>query len=61
MIIHWISTGEKSNPKPNPIVFGTPNPKTMSEKSPPNPNLLDPKPADIRPETELLPSLPKEQ
>ena len=57
MIIHWVSTGEKSNPKPNPIVFGAPNPKTVSEKSPPNPNLLDPKHADTRPEPAPLPCL----
>ena len=34
-----------------------PNPKTVGEKSSPNPNPLNPKPADIRPETEPLPSL----
>jgi hypothetical protein len=47
--IHWISTGEK----PNPI----PNPKTVGEKPSPNSNPQDPKPAGIRPETDPLPSL----
>ena len=47
--IHWISTGGKPNPKPNP--------KTVGEKSSPNPNPRDLKLADIRPETTPLPSL----
>ena len=59
MYIHIfrISTGEKRNPKPNPIGFGTPNPKTIGEKSSSNPNPPEPKSADIRPETAQLPSL----
>ena len=47
--------GGKPNPKSNPIGFGAPNPigfgasnpKTAGEKSSPNPNSQDPKPADI--------------
>ena len=49
--------GEKPNSKPNPISFGAPNPKTVGEKSYPNPNPQNLKPADIPPETEPLPSL----
>jgi hypothetical protein len=45
--------GGKPNPKPNPI----PNPKTVGEKSSPNSNPQDPKPADIHPEPDPLPSL----
>ena len=52
--IHRISTGGKPNPKPNPIGFGAPNLKTVGEKSSPN---LNPKPADIRPKPDPLPSL----
>jgi hypothetical protein len=44
--IHRISTG------------GKPNPKTVGEKSSSNPNPQDPKPADIHPEPDPLPSLP---
>jgi hypothetical protein len=47
LVIHWIPTGEKPDPKLNPISFGAPNPKTVGEKSKPNPNPLDLKPADI--------------
>jgi len=54
---HWISTGRKPNPKPNPIGFWALNPKTMDEKLPPKPKPLDPKPADIRTKTDPLPSL----
>jgi hypothetical protein len=49
--IHWISTGGKPNPKPNP--------KTVGEKSSQNPNPRDQKPADIQPETAPLPPLVK--
>jgi len=31
--IHWMSTDGKPNPKPNPIGFGAPNPKTVGKKS----------------------------
>jgi hypothetical protein len=55
--IHWVSAGENRNPKPNPISFGYPNPKTVDEKSNPNPNPLDPKSAELRPETAPLLSL----
>jgi hypothetical protein len=41
------------NSKPNP----KPNSKTVGEKSSPNLNPQDPKPADIRPEPDPLPSL----
>ena len=40
MVIYWLSTGGKSNPKPNPISFGALNPKTVGEKSSPNPQNL---------------------
>jgi hypothetical protein len=43
--IHWTSTDKK------------PNPKTVGEKSSPNPNPQDPKPTDIRPEPDPLSSL----
>ena len=39
---------KKSNPQPNAIGFGLPNPKSMGEKSLPNLNL---KPKDIQPKT----------
>jgi hypothetical protein len=55
--IYWIPTSGKPNPKPNPIGFRAPNPKTVGEKSFMNPNPWDSKPADIRPKTVLLPSL----
>ena len=54
---HWISTGGKPNPKPNPIGFGAPNPQTAGEKPSPNLNPQNPKPADIRPKPDPLPSL----
>ena len=54
MDIHLVSTGEKSNPKPNPIDFGAANPKIMREKSFPNPN---PKSEDMQLESEPLSSL----
>ena len=41
----------------NPIGFGAPNSKIVGEKSSTNPNSLDPKPADTRPETKPLSSL----
>ena len=55
-VIHWVSTGDKPNPKPNPISFEAPNPKIVDEKSFSNPN-PNSKPADIRPETKPLLSL----
>ena len=51
----WVSKGKKPNPKP--IGFGGPNSKTTDEKSFPNLNPLDSKPADVRLETGPLPSL----
>ena len=56
-VIHWVSTGEKPNSKANPISSGAPNSKTVGEKSSRNPNPQNPKPADIRPKIEPLPSL----
>jgi hypothetical protein len=53
-----VIAGETQNPKPNPISFGYPNPKTVGEKSNPNTKPLDPKPVDIHPEPTSLPSLP---
>jgi hypothetical protein len=53
--IHWVSTGENQNPKPNLISFGYPNPKIMGKKS--NPNPLDPKSMELQPKTAPLPSL----
>jgi hypothetical protein len=47
--IHWISTGEKSNPKPNPIPNSKLKLKTVGEKSFPNSNPQNLKPAGIRP------------
>jgi hypothetical protein len=51
--IHWVFAGENRNL----ISFGYPNPKTVGEKSNPNPKPLDLKPTDIRPEPAPLPSL----
>jgi len=48
--------GGKPNPKSNPIGFGALNPKTVGEKSSPNPNPREPKSADIQPEIAPLPS-----
>jgi hypothetical protein len=45
------------NSKPNPIPNAKPNSKTVGEKSSPNLNPQDPKPVDIRPEPDPLPSL----
>ena len=53
MVIHWVSMGENQNP----ISFAAQNLKTVGEKSSLNPIPLDLKPAEIRPETEPLPSL----
>ena len=50
--------GWKTKPETEPDWFRGPNLKTVGEKSSPNPNPQDPKPADIRPETAPLPSLP---
>jgi hypothetical protein len=49
--------GGKQNTKPNPLPNLKPNPKTVGEKSFPNPNPQDPKPADIHPEPDPLSSL----
>ena len=56
-VIHWVSMEEIPNLKPNPISFGAPYPKTVSEKLYPNSNLQNPKSMNIRSETETLPSL----
>jgi len=29
--LHWVFAGENRNPKPNPISFRSPNPKTMGK------------------------------
>jgi hypothetical protein len=53
--------GGKPNRKLNLIPNLKPNPKTVGEKSSPNPNPQDPIPVDIRPESDPLPSLPNIQ
>jgi len=52
--------GWKTKPETEPDWFRGPNLKTVGEKSSPNPNSQDPKPADIRPETAPLPSLDRQ-
>jgi len=42
-----VSTGEKPNPKLNPISFGAPNLKIVGEKLSPNLNPQDSKSVDI--------------
>ena len=32
--LHWTSADRNRNPKPNPISFGSPNPKTVGEIEP---------------------------
>ena len=49
--------GWKTKPETEPDWFRGPEPKTVGEKPSPNLNPQNPKPADIRPKPDPLPSL----